>query len=52
MDTLLIMVDTILMVVLCYWARMNDAAGNSGTPGGLFAYHTEQPPLEQTSGKT
>lgn len=48
MDVLLLLVDTGLMLFLCYWAIANDAAGN-GTPGGFFAYRSDQtPPPDQT----
>jgi hypothetical protein len=52
MDSLLLVLDTILMIFICHWARVSDAAGNSGIPGGLLSYHTEQtPPPKQTSGQ-
>ena len=53
MDSLLLVFDTILMILVCHWAKVNDAAGNSGTPGGLFSYRTGQAQLsKQASQKT
>ncbi len=49
MDVLLLVLDTGLMLFLCYWAIGNDAAG-SGTTSGFFAYRSNQtPPPDRAS---
>jgi hypothetical protein len=52
MDVILLMLDTALIIFLCYWAGRNDAAGSSGATHGLFAYRGEPASLKQPSRKT
>jgi hypothetical protein len=51
MEALLLVFDTGLMIFLCYWAITNDAAGNRGTPRGLFSYRGERPPPGPAAGR-
>ena len=47
MDTLLFFIDTMAIIFLLYWARLNDDAGNGPTTG-LLAYRSgEAPPADR-----